>query len=123
MTLVLTITDARCSGRWPHAHLEVHPDAGSITDASNAVATSQVVLPENLCDAACATGGHEASVPDVARVSLTRPAVGGHAPRSTSRSPSHATGTGSTMVPTPSAVLSKARSPQRPERSRTRRPA
>jgi hypothetical protein len=34
-------------GRWPHIHFEVYPDAESITDASNAIATSPVALPKN----------------------------------------------------------------------------
>ncbi|WP_193103578.1 3,4-dioxygenase subunit beta [Brachybacterium sp. FME24] len=34
------------SGRWPHIHFEVFPDIDSITDAGNAVLTSQLALPE-----------------------------------------------------------------------------
>ena len=34
------------AGRWPHLHLEVFPDAESIVDATNAILTSQIALPE-----------------------------------------------------------------------------
>ena len=37
------------SGRWPHIHFEVFPDIDSITDAGNAVLTSQLALPEESC--------------------------------------------------------------------------
>lgn len=49
-------------GRWPHVHFEVFPDRGSITDAGNVLAISQVALPRNACDAAYAQPGYEQSV-------------------------------------------------------------
>jgi protocatechuate 3,4-dioxygenase beta subunit len=58
-------------GRWPHVHFEVYPDQGSITDAANAIATSQVALPQDVCEAVYATPGYEASVGNLARVGLT----------------------------------------------------
>jgi hypothetical protein len=58
-------------GRWPHVHFEVYPDQGSITDAANAIATSQVALPRDVCEAVYATPGYEASVGNLARVGLT----------------------------------------------------
>ncbi|TNM69123.1 intradiol ring-cleavage dioxygenase [Streptomyces sp. NP160] len=58
------------SGRWPHIHFEVYPDSSSITDASNAIATSQVALPQDVCDAVYATSGYEQSVTNLAQVSL-----------------------------------------------------
>ena len=66
-----SIVPACYSGRWPHVHFEVYPDAASITDATKAIATSQVALPKNLCDAVYATSGYEASVKNLANVSLT----------------------------------------------------
>ena len=66
-----SIVPACYTGRWPHIHFEVYPDTASITDASNAIATSQVALPKNLCDAVYATSGYEASVKNLANVSLT----------------------------------------------------
>ncbi len=57
-------------GRWPHIHFEVYPDADSITDANNIVATSQIALPKDVCDAVYATTGYEQSASTLARLSL-----------------------------------------------------
>ncbi|GAA0251695.1 intradiol ring-cleavage dioxygenase [Cryptosporangium japonicum] len=59
------------TGRWPHVHFEVYPDQASITDAGNAIATSQVALPKATCDAVYATSGYESSVSTLSQVSLT----------------------------------------------------
>jgi protocatechuate 3,4-dioxygenase beta subunit len=58
------------SGRWPHIHFEVYPDAASITDAANAVATSQVALPEDACAAVYALDEYSGSTANLAQVSL-----------------------------------------------------
>jgi protocatechuate 3,4-dioxygenase beta subunit len=58
-------------GRWPHIHFEVYPDRASIADAGNAIATSQVALPQDVCEQVYAQEGYEASVSNLARVSLT----------------------------------------------------
>ena len=58
-------------GRWPHVHFEVYPDQASITDSTTAIATSQVALPQDVCEAVYATSGYEASVSNLSRVSLT----------------------------------------------------
>jgi protocatechuate 3,4-dioxygenase beta subunit len=58
-------------GRWPHVHFEVYPDEAGITDAGNAIATSQVALPQDACAAVYAEPGYEASVGNLADVSLT----------------------------------------------------
>ncbi|MGY1643449.1 intradiol ring-cleavage dioxygenase [Geodermatophilus sp. SYSU D00703] len=65
-----SIFPACYSGRWPHVHFEVYPDQASITDATTAIATSQVALPQDICDTVYAQPGYEASVTDLARVSL-----------------------------------------------------
>ncbi|MGQ7295689.1 intradiol ring-cleavage dioxygenase [Quadrisphaera sp. KR29] len=65
-----SIFPACYSGRWPHIHFEVYPDASSTTDASNAIATSQVALPQDVCEAVYATSGYEQSVTNLAQVSL-----------------------------------------------------
>ncbi|GAA2276811.1 intradiol ring-cleavage dioxygenase [Glycomyces scopariae] len=57
-------------GRWPHLHFEVYPDADSITDSANAIATSQIALPQDACDAVYAEEGYEQSVENLANVSL-----------------------------------------------------
>jgi protocatechuate 3,4-dioxygenase beta subunit len=58
-------------GRWPHIHFEVYPDQASITDSTNAIATSQVALPQDVCEAVYAEEGYEASVSNLSRLSLT----------------------------------------------------
>ncbi len=58
-------------GRWPHVHFEVYPDQASITDAANAIATSQVALPQDVCEQVYAQEGYEESVNALSQVSLT----------------------------------------------------
>jgi protocatechuate 3,4-dioxygenase beta subunit len=57
-------------GRWPHIHFEVYPDQASITDATKAIATSQVALPKDICETVYAESGYEASVSNLSKVSL-----------------------------------------------------
>ncbi|WP_030168651.1 MULTISPECIES: intradiol ring-cleavage dioxygenase [Actinomycetes] len=66
----ISIFPACYSGRWPHIHFEVYPDQNSITDSTNAISTSQVALPQDVCDAVYATAGYEDSVANLARVGL-----------------------------------------------------
>ncbi|MGY1650750.1 intradiol ring-cleavage dioxygenase [Geodermatophilus sp. SYSU D01119] len=70
-TVTFTSVFPACyDGRWPHVHFEVYPDQASIPDSGNAIATSQVALPQDVCEAVYATSGYEASVANLARVSL-----------------------------------------------------
>ncbi|WP_298875691.1 3,4-dioxygenase subunit beta [uncultured Microbacterium sp.] len=58
-------------GRWPHIHFEVYPSVDAITDASNAIATSQVALPEETCGVVYAdTSLYPSSASNLTRVSL-----------------------------------------------------
>jgi protocatechuate 3,4-dioxygenase beta subunit len=65
-----SIFPACYSGRWPHIHFEVYPDQGSVTDAGNAISTSQVALPEDVSKQVYAQTGYEASVRTLSRVTL-----------------------------------------------------
>jgi protocatechuate 3,4-dioxygenase beta subunit len=65
-----SIFPACYSGRWPHIHFEVYPDRASITDAGNVIATSQVALPQNVCEQVYAQPGYEQSVTNLSRLSL-----------------------------------------------------
>ncbi|MEZ0163291.1 3,4-dioxygenase subunit beta [Kineococcus sp. LSe6-4] len=65
-----SIFPACYSGRWPHIHFEVYPSLDDITDATNAIATSQVALPEEVCDTVYATTGYEQSITNLAGVTL-----------------------------------------------------
>ena len=59
------------SGRWPHIHFEVYPDADSITDSANAIATSQMALPEDACSAVYADSRYDGSARNLAQTSLS----------------------------------------------------
>ncbi|HWS36997.1 MAG TPA: intradiol ring-cleavage dioxygenase [Actinoplanes sp.] len=65
-----SIFPACYSGRWPHIHFEVYPDQASISSSSNAIATSQVALPKDVCDEVYKQTGYDESVANLAAVSL-----------------------------------------------------
>lgn len=65
-----SIFPACYTGRWPHVHFEVYPDQAGITDVSRAIATSQLALPKNVCDAVYAQRGYETSVDNLAQITL-----------------------------------------------------
>ena len=60
------------SGRWPHAHFEVYPSLASATSASSKLRTSQLALPEDVCQTVYATDGYSDSVRNLAQTSLDR---------------------------------------------------
>ena len=64
-------------GRWPHIHFEVYPDRDSITDSTNAIATSQVALPKATCDRVYASTGYEQSLSSLSALSLASDMVFG----------------------------------------------
>ncbi|TKV57291.1 intradiol ring-cleavage dioxygenase [Nakamurella flava] len=66
-----SIFPACYSGRWPHVHFEVYPDEAGITDHDNAVSTSQLAFPQDVCDTVYATSGYEQSVANLAQLSLS----------------------------------------------------
>lgn len=65
-----SIFPACYDGRWPHIHFEVYPNADAITDAANAIATSQVALPAATCDVVYADAAYTSSASNLSRVSL-----------------------------------------------------
>jgi protocatechuate 3,4-dioxygenase beta subunit len=65
-----SIFPACYSGRWPHIHFEVYPDLASITESTNAIATSQIAMPEDVCDVVFAQSGYERSVGNLSQVTL-----------------------------------------------------
>ena len=65
-----SIFPACYQGRWPHIHFEVYPSLELATDEQNKIATSQIALPQDACDAVYATAGYEQSVRTLAQVSL-----------------------------------------------------
>jgi len=65
-----SIYPACYSGRWPHIHFEVYPSLAGATSVANKIATSQIALPKATDDLVYATAGYEASVSNLAQVSL-----------------------------------------------------
>ena len=65
-----SIYPACYTGRWPHIHFEVYPDVSSITDSTNAIATSQVALPEDVSQTVYALSGYEGSSQNMSQVTL-----------------------------------------------------
>lgn len=65
-----SIFPACYSGRWPHIHFEVYPSLELATNEANKIATSQIALPKDACDAVYATDGYSESVNTMSQVSL-----------------------------------------------------
>jgi protocatechuate 3,4-dioxygenase beta subunit len=57
-------------GRWPHVHFEVFPSVAAATSGGTKLATSQIALPQDACEAVYATSGYEQSVRNLSQVSL-----------------------------------------------------
>ncbi len=65
-----SIFPACYDGRWPHAHFEVYESLDVATASGDIVATSQLALPQDVCETVYATDGYEQSVDTLSRVSL-----------------------------------------------------
>jgi protocatechuate 3,4-dioxygenase beta subunit len=57
-------------GRWPHIHFEVYPSIADALSASNTLVTSQLALPQDMCEVAYAATGYETSVTNLTHTSL-----------------------------------------------------
>lgn len=66
-----SIFPACYSGRWPHIHFEVFDSLESAVAGDNARLTSQIALPQEVCESVYATAGYEQSVQNLSRVSLS----------------------------------------------------
>jgi protocatechuate 3,4-dioxygenase beta subunit len=58
------------SGRWPHIHYEVYRSLSGATRGSNAIATSQLAMPDGVNRAVFATSNYNGST-NYSRVSLS----------------------------------------------------
>jgi len=65
-----SIFPACYSGRWPHIHFEVYPTQADIDDSANAIATSQVALPQDVCDTVYALADYAGSAANLSQVTL-----------------------------------------------------
>ncbi|HVR63858.1 MAG TPA: dioxygenase [Polyangia bacterium] len=70
-TLSFTTVFPGCyAGRWPHIHFEIYKSLADAAAVGNKVATSQLALPQAACTDVYATAGYEASVGNLAMLSL-----------------------------------------------------
>src|SRR5262249_45596625 len=65
-----SVFPARYSGRWPHIHFEVYSSLADAVGGGKPIVTSQIALPEDVCNAAYAMPGYEQSVQNLSEVSL-----------------------------------------------------
>ena len=65
-----SIFPAAYSGRWPHIHFEVYPSLAAATRAGNKIATSQLALPEDVCEPCTRPTATSQSVRNLAQTSL-----------------------------------------------------
>jgi protocatechuate 3,4-dioxygenase beta subunit len=66
-----SIFPAAYSGRWPHMHFEVYETLADATGYTNKLRTSQLALPEDVCnDVYASAEGYDASVANMAQTSL-----------------------------------------------------
>ena len=63
-----TIVPGCYAGRWTHIHFEVYPDLTSVTDVSNAIATSQVAFPADMLAGVYALDQYSGSAKNLAGV-------------------------------------------------------
>lgn len=72
-----TIFPACYAGRWPHMHFEVYESLAKATSGADKLRTSQLALPQDVCDAVYATEGYQQSVTNLAQLSLDSDGVFG----------------------------------------------
>ena len=65
-----TIFPAAYMGRWPHIHFEVYESLDAATQGSGKLSTSQIAIPEEICQSVYATEGYEQSVANLSQTSL-----------------------------------------------------
>lgn len=65
-----TIFPAAYSGRWPHMHFEIYQSLADATTYTNKLRTSQLAIPEDVCNTVFATEGYEQSVTNMQQTPL-----------------------------------------------------
>lgn len=65
-----SIFPAAYSGRWPHIHFEVYSSVEDATGGGDPIATSQLALPEDVCDTVYASAGYSQSARNMSQTSL-----------------------------------------------------
>lgn len=67
-----TIFPGCYDGRWPHVHFEVFPSLDKASNARSKIVTSQLALPQDVCESVYATAGYELSKRNLASLALPR---------------------------------------------------
>jgi protocatechuate 3,4-dioxygenase beta subunit len=65
-----TIFPGCYQGRWPHIHFEIYPSIAKATGKSNAVKTSQLAFPDDVCAKVYASSLYAGSTANLSRLSL-----------------------------------------------------
>jgi len=65
------------AGRWPHIHFEVYPSQADIADADNAIATSQLALPQSTVDPVYALADYDGSARNLSQITLASDGIFG----------------------------------------------
>jgi protocatechuate 3,4-dioxygenase beta subunit len=65
-----SVFPAAYSGRWPHIHFEIYPSLAEATKAGEPTTTTQLALPEDICDKVYASDGYSQSLRNMERSSL-----------------------------------------------------
>lgn len=63
------------AGRWPHIHFEVYPSLERAVSSANKLATSQLALPQDVCETVYARSEYGNSARNLASLSLERDSV------------------------------------------------
>ena len=71
----LTTFPGAYRGRYPHVHFEIYPSLAKATTSANKIATSQLALPEDTCNAVYATAGYGASAANFPSTPLQRDGI------------------------------------------------
>lgn len=58
------------TGRWPHLHFEVFSSIDDITDSTNAILTSQIAIPQAVCDVVYALEDYARSADNLTQLTL-----------------------------------------------------
>ncbi|MCA9836002.1 MAG: intradiol ring-cleavage dioxygenase [Trueperaceae bacterium] len=59
------------AGRWPHVHFEVYPSLDLATSAANKIHTSQLALPQDVCEMVYTSAdGYSQSIRNLSQISL-----------------------------------------------------
>ncbi|TDE91730.1 3,4-dioxygenase subunit beta [Occultella glacieicola] len=72
-----SIFPACYSGRWPHIHFEVYESLANATSAGRILKTSQIALPQEVCEAVYGRADYPGSTANLSGTSLTRDNVFG----------------------------------------------